>query len=324
MERLQPFSVKISADALALADFHANITNTETIGYISGHWNGDQNALKLEVVHPCHVLMPLSSSTDCDNERNRIALEIQKLGHEVVGWYHSHPKAPAQPSKDDINRQLDYQVMMKGATESSYIPCVGLIIAPMCYTNQGMKKSKVQLFWVMPPPENRPMEMGRPMHLDYDTISASNLDTKKMLLSLESLLNYYKENKTLVDINDISSGKFEKLKETVSSWIPELKTNVEFWNEVKHLFTCPLTPATKTEPVEITGNSLELPVSIKQEETDSIKTQNSTCPDTSPTHSTNDPMPSTSILPVSGPSSASSTSRSVSTPSSTGEEPGAT
>lgn len=82
----------------------------------------------METVHPCRILMPHSSSTECDMERNRIAVDIQKLGHDVVGWYHSHPKAPPHPSKDDIGRQLEYQVMMKGASESSYIPCVGVII----------------------------------------------------------------------------------------------------------------------------------------------------------------------------------------------------
>jgi len=45
IDRLQPFHVKISAEALALADFHCNVTNIETIGYISGHWNGDQNCM---------------------------------------------------------------------------------------------------------------------------------------------------------------------------------------------------------------------------------------------------------------------------------------
>ncbi len=85
----------------------------------------------MEVVHPCRVLMPNSSSIDCDTERNRIALEIQRLGHDVVGWYHSHPRAPPQPSKDDISRQLDYQVMMKGASESAYIPCIGVIICEL-------------------------------------------------------------------------------------------------------------------------------------------------------------------------------------------------
>jgi len=43
MERLQPFHVKASAEVLALADFHSNITTTETVGYLSGQWNGDQN-----------------------------------------------------------------------------------------------------------------------------------------------------------------------------------------------------------------------------------------------------------------------------------------
>lgn len=79
-------------------------------------------------MHPCRLLLPTSTTVDCDTERNKIAVDIQRLNHEVVGWYHSHPRAPPQPSMDDIARHLDYQIMMKGASESSYIPCVGLII----------------------------------------------------------------------------------------------------------------------------------------------------------------------------------------------------
>lgn len=74
----------------------------------------------MEIVHPCKVLMPSSTSIDCDTERNRIALEIQRLDHNVVGWYHSHPKAPPQPSEDDISRQLDYQIVMKGGEFYDY------------------------------------------------------------------------------------------------------------------------------------------------------------------------------------------------------------
>ena len=49
-----------------------------------------------------------------------------------------------------------------------------------------MKRSKLQAFWVMPPPENRPMEMGRPMNLEYDIVPPSNLDPKKLLVRLVS------------------------------------------------------------------------------------------------------------------------------------------
>ena len=85
----------------------------------------------LTASHPCNLLLPHATPTECDNERNRLATQIQKLGHEVVGWYHSHPRIPPLPSRDDVSRQLDYQITMKGASEASYIPCVGLIICEL-------------------------------------------------------------------------------------------------------------------------------------------------------------------------------------------------
>ncbi|OXA65001.1 MPN domain-containing protein [Folsomia candida] len=241
IDRLQPFYVKITSEALALADFHCNITGTESLGYISGRWNSDENSLSMEIAHPCKVLMPNSSSIDCDIERNRIALEIQRLGHDVVGWYHSHPKAPPQPSKDDISRQLDYQIVMKGASESSYIPCVGVIISPLCYSNQeDLTTSPVQFFWVMPPPENRPLDIGRPMNIEYDTYSPTNVNLKQLLEEMASLIQFYKEKKDLVDINDLTSGRYEKLQESFSSIISETRMNVDFWDEVKLLFNAPI------------------------------------------------------------------------------------
>lgn len=60
-----------------------------------------------------------------------VELNIQRnmLKHNLmlVGWYHSHPKCAAQPTLRDCDVQLDYQMKMRGASDATYSPCVGLI-----------------------------------------------------------------------------------------------------------------------------------------------------------------------------------------------------
>lgn len=52
---------------------------------------------------------------------------IRNHGLTLLGWYHSHPHDPATPTIRDIDTQLEYELRMKGSTDSAYLPCVGLI-----------------------------------------------------------------------------------------------------------------------------------------------------------------------------------------------------
>jgi MPN domain-containing protein len=56
---------------------------------------------------------------------------IQKLmikqNVNLVGWYHSHPVFSANPTLRDCDAQLDYQIKMRGLTEASYTPAIGII-----------------------------------------------------------------------------------------------------------------------------------------------------------------------------------------------------
>ena len=56
-----------------------------------------------------------------------IQMEIEKLGLTLLGWYHSHPTNPAMPSLRDCDSQLEYQIKLRGPSEISYIPCIGVI-----------------------------------------------------------------------------------------------------------------------------------------------------------------------------------------------------
>ena len=51
---------------------------------------------------------------------------MDKAGLVLVGWYHSHPYNQPDPSLQDIETQLHYQLNMKGAN-ATYQPCVGII-----------------------------------------------------------------------------------------------------------------------------------------------------------------------------------------------------
>jgi hypothetical protein len=51
---------------------------------------------------------------------------------------------------------------MLGSNDSSYAPCVGLISRPYC---PDATESEFSIFWVVPPPENSPFEIGKPMKM---------------------------------------------------------------------------------------------------------------------------------------------------------------
>lgn len=133
----------------------------------------------------------------------------------LVGWYHSHPRSHASPSLRDVDSQLDYQIKMKGPSDNGYIPCVGLIccmyyegiffffsiyksfmiitffialilfLAP--YNMDGnCYESNFNVFWSLPPPENRPHEYPRPMLLSY-TLSQEHFLSQDALEEIVSI-----------------------------------------------------------------------------------------------------------------------------------------
>lgn len=82
-------------------------------------------ALAITHAFPCR-----NSKRDRQNAAE-VELEIQRSmlmqNLSLVGWYHSHPKWVAQPTLRDCDAQLDYQIKMRGASEATYSPCVGMI-----------------------------------------------------------------------------------------------------------------------------------------------------------------------------------------------------
>jgi len=96
--------------------------------------------------------------------------------------FNSHPKAVPQPTIKDIDSQMEYQIAMKGESDSSYTPCVGLICSPFYEFNDGLSAT-FQVYWVMPPNEYQPHEYGKPMQMTY-TVSRDSFLTQDLLLEM--------------------------------------------------------------------------------------------------------------------------------------------
>ena len=53
IERIQPFTVNLSTNALLLIDFHCHLTSGEVTGYLSGSWDFATHCLTITQAFPC-------------------------------------------------------------------------------------------------------------------------------------------------------------------------------------------------------------------------------------------------------------------------------
>ncbi|GFQ72333.1 MPN domain-containing protein [Trichonephila clavata] len=221
LDRIQPFTVTIATNCLLLVDFHCHIIKNEVVGYLGGNWDIASHNLAVLQAFPCRSGLGDKDSAARVEDEIRRSLERRHLS--VVGWYHSHPTFPAQPTIKDVDSQMEYQITMKGDSDSSYTPCLGLICSP--YDNQRPATEADYLaYWVMPPPEHRPHEYGRPMQMIY-SIAHDSFLTQDLLMEMRLISEYYRSTGEALDFNTSfanqgSSTYWEKLQSSLRTKLP--------------------------------------------------------------------------------------------------------
>lgn len=252
--RIQPFLIKITTSTLLLIDFHCHLTTNEVSGYLGGTW--DFNTHNLHITH-CFPLL----NTRFDREKTtECELEIQKTMIEkdiqLVGWYHSHPRFAPQPTLRDCDKQLDYQIKLRGTSDSTYTPCVGLIFGS--YDDDNVEnEGQIIPFWVQPPPENRPHELGRPMLMTYNVVQEEKL-SESVKEQMIACVNYYKQFQyEIIDFAEMKLKEdvmvLEKLKNSMFQRFPlEDQTSGELWNWIRQLLGL-----NREEPVVIPRKIIE-------------------------------------------------------------------
>ncbi|KAJ3634078.1 hypothetical protein MTP99_010986 [Tenebrio molitor] len=230
--KIQPFLVSLSTNAALLMDFHCHLTKSEVSGYLAGHWDVNNHNLQITHAFPCR-----NTKFDRENAHHieaEISKAIEKEKLTLVGWYHSHPFAAAAPTLRDVDAQLDYQIRMKGTTDNNYTPCIGIIISPYNYENNSLESSIIA-YWVIPPPETKPNEYGRPMLMSYSVIQDS-LITSNVKEEIKKCVEYYKKEPDFINFSEryLSNSLYiDKLKSTLISKFPRDESETVLWRFIR-------------------------------------------------------------------------------------------
>ncbi|XP_017778162.1 PREDICTED: MPN domain-containing protein CG4751-like isoform X2 [Nicrophorus vespilloides] len=233
--KIQPFLISMSTNAALLMDFHCHLTKSEVSGYLAGQW--DVNAHNLNITHAFPCRNTKSDRENAPQVEMEISKAIDKLKLVLVGWYHSHPYTAAAPTLRDVDVQLDYQIKMKGLNDSNYTPCVGIIISPYNFENASLE-SNIIAYWVIPPPENKPNEYGRPMLMSYSVVQDSTMSIC-VKEEMKKCVDYY--SKDMIKFTDKyvnTTSYIEKLKSSLISKFPLDLGDTTLWPYIRDLVGC--------------------------------------------------------------------------------------
>ncbi|KAM0736538.1 MPN domain-containing protein [Formica fusca] len=235
--KIQPFLVTITTTAALLVDLHCHLTDKEICGYLGGHWDINSHNLSVTCAFPCRYSGKEKSAAAAVEAEIARAMEWKRV--TLVGWYHSHPRSHASPSLRDVDSQLDYQIKMKGPSDNGYIPCVGLICSP--YNMDGnCYESNFNVFWSLPPPENRPHEYPRPMLLSY-TLSQEHFLSQDTLEEIRRCIEYYKSEGGIDFTANFNNNTtyLERLRCSLASKLPgRNRSNGSYWDVIREMI-CP-------------------------------------------------------------------------------------
>ncbi|XP_006609632.1 uncharacterized protein LOC102676810 [Apis dorsata] len=235
--KIQPFLVTITTTAALLVDLHCHLTDKEVCGYLGGHWDINSHNLSITTAFPCRYSGKDKSAAAAVEAEIARAMEWKHV--TLVGWYHSHPRSHASPSLRDVDSQLDYQIKMKGPSDNGYTPCVGLICSPY-NTDGSCYESNFNVFWSLPPPENRPHEYPRPMLLSY-TLSQEHFLSQDTLEEIRRCIEYYKSEGGIDFTANFNNNTtyLERLRCSLASKLPgRNRSNGSYWDIIREMI-CP-------------------------------------------------------------------------------------
>ncbi|XP_068244609.1 histone H2A deubiquitinase MYSM1-like [Palaemon carinicauda] len=157
-----PFSVVMHAHALITLDLHSHTSLAEVMGLLGGYYDPAAHILYVTVAVPTRAV---SSGVECDMcpiSQSTACTTIHEGGVQVVGWYHSHPTFPPNPSIQDI----DTQSQMQQWFARQEAPFLGIIVSPFCPTNQN-EASHIRCIVLDRPPHGESESEGKPCQTPY-------------------------------------------------------------------------------------------------------------------------------------------------------------
>lgn len=233
----QPFFVTVSTNCLLLINFHCHLTHGEVVGYLGGKWDQEKQCLIILQAFPCKCVLGDRQTAIVTEEQIRQDMLKQNLFK--VGWYHSHPTSPPEPTLRDIEHQLQYQMKF-----SAKNPMLGLICSPSHEADSVVTESRINAFWVAPTMEQvvAPNScLGVPMRFAFSELQDQTI-SPELNQELLWLVDYYAMSPDLINFNRPWQGNanyLERLRYAVMTKLPKDRNAVVLMQIIQKLFlTC--------------------------------------------------------------------------------------
>jgi histone H2A deubiquitinase len=107
-----PFKIEFTPLVFTLIHIHAFLSpSQEIIGVLGGHVHPTEpNRIIVTQIYPCKSQVMSLTECEMDPFSELQACEFfSKKGCSMIGWYHSHPTFPSNPSRRDLETQALYQ-----------------------------------------------------------------------------------------------------------------------------------------------------------------------------------------------------------------------
>lgn len=197
------FIIQVESRCLALLVLHSHLFESEVIGLLAGKYDSANKKLYIEKAVPCESTASTGIQCEMDPVSQVQAVsELETLGYQVSGWYHSHPTFDCSPSVRDIENQSAYQSLFRRMDGTE--PFVGAIVSPYDIDKPHTPISFITIRDMKP--------------FGCHQVTVTNEYTAEIEREFISLLEKFKDEKT-VDLNSFFEDSiiFEKIVDNVSS-----------------------------------------------------------------------------------------------------------
>lgn len=124
-----PFHISISLSTLLCLYLHALSSRLEIMGFLGGQISkttSGRDKLSLSRYKPCKTTLQTKTFCEmCPVSQVEQSSKLLEEGYELLGWFHSHPLFPPNPSRTDLKTQTEMQTQFT----SNNIYFIGFILS---------------------------------------------------------------------------------------------------------------------------------------------------------------------------------------------------